>query len=72
MRTTAKVTVARKEDAGDDQTQLTFSADYADGRNKEWAKYTPYLQVVMVVKNSVAEHFEVGGRFILTFEPEED
>lgn len=69
MATTAKVTVARKVDAGDGQTQLTFSADYADGRNKEWAKYTPGLSLVMTVLDSVAEQFETGQPFVLTLEP---
>jgi hypothetical protein len=71
MKTTAKVALARKEEAGDDQFQLTFSADYADERNKEWAKYTPYLNLVMTVKSTVADHFQLGDRFTLVFEPEE-
>lgn len=72
MATTAKVTVARKVDAGDGQTQLTFSADYADGRNKEWAKYTPALSLVMTVLDGVAEQFEVGQPLVLTLEPAKD
>lgn len=69
MATTAKVAVARKDSAGDGETDLVFSADYADGRNKEWAKYTPSLDMRMRVKNSVAEQFSPGQAFLLTFEP---
>jgi hypothetical protein len=75
MAITAKVQVARKEvtaAAADGETDLVFSADYADGRNKEWAKYTPGLDLRMRVKNSVAEQFNVGDAFTLTFEPSED
>lgn len=75
MAITAKVTVARKQAtaaSGDGETDLVFSADYADGRNKEWAKYTPSLELRMRVKDSVAEQFEPGQAFTLTFEPVED
>lgn len=67
-KTTAVVSVYTKESRGDGQTLLGFGADYADERNKEWAKYTPGLSVTMTVLDSVAEQFEQGGRYLLTFE----
>lgn len=70
MSITAKVTVARKQAtavSGDGETDLVFSADYADGRNKEWSKYTPNLELRMRVKDSVAEQFELGQAFTLVF-----
>jgi hypothetical protein len=67
-KTTAVATLQRKEDVGNEQTSLAFYADYNDERNKEWAKYTPGLSVQMTVKDSVAEQFEQGGRYLLTFE----
>ena len=71
---TAKVFVASKVVQGADTpheaVQVTFGADYADGRNKEWAKATPYLNLVMVVTPDVAERFEQGHRYTLTFEQE--
>jgi len=69
---TAKVAVARKDSAGSGETDLVFSADYADGRNKEWAKYTPSLDLRMRVLDSVAEQFRPGQSFTLSFEPAED
>lgn len=67
-KTTAVATLYSKTDAGYGQTALAFSADYNDERNKEWAKYTPGLGVNMTVLDSVAEQFEQGGRYLLTFE----
>ena len=67
-KTTAVATLHSKADAGLGQTTLGFSADYNDERNKEWAKYTPALGVTMTVLDSVAEGFEQGARYLLTFE----
>lgn len=69
---TAKVFLSGKTPSGDGQTALSFTADYADGANKEWAKYTPALSLSMTVLDEVAEHFgEHGAKFTLTFEPNE-
>lgn len=68
---TAKVTLASKNVMAD-LTSLTFVPDYADGRNKEWAQYTPNLNLTMGVKNSVGELFEFGEHYTLTFEKSED
>jgi len=69
---TAKVFLSGKTPSGDGQTTLGFTADYADGANKEWAKYTPSLALTMTVLDEVAEKFgEHGARFTLTFEPNE-
>lgn len=53
------------------ETALTFGADYQDGRNKEWASYTPALTLNMTVKNEVATQFQPGQSYLLTFTPEE-
>jgi hypothetical protein len=53
------------------QVALGFNADYNDERNKAWAKYTPGLSVQMHVTEEVAEKFEQGGRYLLTFERSE-
>lgn len=50
------------------QCNLVFGADYMDGRNKEWSVYTPALSLTMAVKGSVADRFEVGRTYTLTFE----
>ena len=50
-----------------DQIGLNFYADYEDGRNKAWAKYTPAISVTMTVKPEVAEWFNEGESFTLAF-----
>lgn len=72
---TAKVSLASKVVQGPgtphQSVLLTFGADYHDGRNKQWAKATPYLNLVMVVTPEVADRFEQGQAYTLTFEPTE-
>lgn len=69
---TAKVKVQSKEThqggTEHEQVALTFVADYDDGRNKEWSRYTPALSLSMTVLPEVAEKFEVGQALTLTFE----
>lgn len=55
-----------------DVVRLEFVADYDDGRNKEWAIYTPALNLSMTVRGEVAERFEAGGKYTLTFSPTVD
>lgn len=69
---TAKVFLSGKTQLSDGQTSLSFTADYMNGANKEWAKYTPSLSLSMTVLDEVAEKFgEHGAKFTLTFEPDE-
>ena len=70
MSITAKARVTGKTPNTDGQTNLNFGANYVSGLNQEWAKYTPILNITMVVLDSVAENFEVGQAFTLTFTPE--
>ena len=46
--------------------QVTFTCDYSDGRNKEWAQATPWLDLKMSVKD--ADLFELGKSYTLTFD----
>ncbi len=70
MRVTAQVSLNSKiENLG--STQLVFGADYADGRNKEWASSTPSLSLTMTVKPEVAALFKVGSHLTLTFTEQE-
>jgi hypothetical protein len=71
MATTAKVFLSSKGDPSDGQVFLAFTADYADGANKEWAKYTPALSISMTVLEEVAADWKSGDHFTLTFEKEE-
>lgn len=66
----AKVRLNSKLSTNDGQTNLSFGADYMDGRNKEWSKYTPILTIGMVVLDSVAEQLETGQTFTLIFSPD--
>lgn len=68
---TVKVFVSGKTANGGDETNLSFTADYNDGANKEWAKYTPSLNLQMTVLNEVAEDIEYGDKFTGTFEKSE-
>lgn len=70
MSITAKVKCVSKTEQGE-SALLTFGADYNDGRNAEWAYYTPALSLTMTVKGDVGNHFEPGQAFTLTFEPSE-
>lgn len=66
-RVTAKVKCTRHEKVFDDQVALEFLPDYDDGRNKEWAKFTPALSLSMTVKGPVSEQFRLGEGYLLTF-----
>lgn len=75
MPITAKVYVVRSTETGqgeDREVHVTLAADYADGRNKEWARYTPVLNLKISLKDAVADKFKVGQRYLLTFEEETD
>lgn len=75
MSVTAKFKVQSTvpQDYGDGTSgaQLTLVPDYANGRNKEWSKWTPAGCINMNVKNPVAEQFTIGRAFTVTFEPED-
>lgn len=71
MAVTAKIVCNLKQTYGD-QTTIAFAPDYADGANKQWAQYTPSLDLRMTVKGSVAEQFEPGYKYTLTFEPNDN
>lgn len=72
MITTAKVTVTSNRPTPDgEQHTIGLGPDYADGRNKEWAKYTPALSITITVLPEVAERFPVGQAFELRFVPED-
>lgn len=71
---TAKIVCYNKIERGegDDRTvDVSFNADYADDRNKEWARFTPGLSLTMGLKGAVADRFEVGKAFTLTLTPED-
>ncbi|CRK59088.1 hypothetical protein [Alloactinosynnema sp. L-07] len=71
IQITAKVICQSKQAHGEDEVSLTFQADYEDGRNKEWAKYTPSMSISTTMRGSVGDHFEPGKSYLLTFTPEE-
>jgi hypothetical protein len=59
------------ESASGATTTLQFSADYQDERNKQWAAYTPSLNLQMSVRPDVADLFDLQGRYLLSFEKQE-
>jgi hypothetical protein len=70
MRVTAKIICQAKTGEageGDDRTvNVAFGPDYADGRNAEWARWTPGLSLTMGLRGAVADQFEVGKAYTLT------
>ena len=50
------------------QAVVKFAADNSP-ENKEWAKYTPALQLEMTLNGDVADRFEPGQSYTLIFEP---
>jgi len=72
---TAKIKCTSKSETGEGDTRqvnVSFSPDYDDGRNKEWALYTPGLSLSLGLKGAVADLFEVGQAYTLQFVPTED
>jgi hypothetical protein len=68
---TAKIRLTYKSaDNEDGPVNLSFSPDYADGRNAEWAAATPSLSLAMSVKQELAARLDVGTSFTLTFDPD--
>lgn len=72
MATTAKMKLIRKGEVSNDQVVLEFNADYEDGRNKEWSKYTPAASFTMCVVPQVADNFEQGKGYLFTIEEATD
>lgn len=72
MTISAKVFVSGITKLANGETSVHFNADYADGRNKEWAKYTPGLSLGMTVLDEIVERegFVYGKRYTLLFEPD--
>lgn len=50
------------------QTALHFYPAYDNPANKEWAKWTPAMSIQMNVLNEVADKFERGTEYLITFE----
>jgi hypothetical protein len=59
-RVTAKLKVQSVNAFGSDQVQVTFSPDYQNDRNKDWAVATPALSLSMTMRADVANQFEQG------------
>jgi len=75
MSVTAKIICSSKTEnrEGDErQVLVTFTPDYADGRNKEWSLFTPSLSLSMTLKGVVADKFEPQKAYTLTFEPSDE
>ena len=77
MSITAKIvcigkTVETVDDGDVIEALVTFSADYADGRNKEWSRYPPNISVQMMLNGQAAGLFEQGKKYTLVFEPTVD
>ena len=47
---------------------IGFCPDYAQGRNAQWGKATPHLDLRMTVYGDVADEFETGKAYTMTLE----
>jgi hypothetical protein len=72
MAISAKFKVQRvTPHTGFDSTEVELVPDYADGRNKDWSKYTPSGVMRLNITNPAAlEQLTVGAAFTVTFTPE--
>lgn len=69
---TAKVKVYKSPSYnGSADVRLDFTGDYSDGRNQKWSTATPVINLMMYVKPEVAEQFEHGASYTLTFTKED-
>jgi len=67
---TAKVSCVSKTETGEGDERyanVTLGADYNDGRNAEWAKWTPSMSVTMTLNGRAAALFEAGKKYTLQF-----
>lgn len=74
MSITAKLTPNTKLESGvgeNRQVVVSFSADYANNKNAEWAIFTPMVQLSMTMKGVVADRFIIGKGYTVTFEEDE-
>jgi hypothetical protein len=68
MAITAKVRCNSRLQVSEECDVVSFSANYQDGANKDWAYFTPALHIQMNVRRDVP--FESGKDYMLTFEQE--
>lgn len=72
---TAKVRCSTKNVVGEGENRyadVSFTPDYADGRNKEWAWATPGLSLAMRLNDKATDLFEHGKAYTLQFVETED
>lgn len=72
---TAKAVVSTKQEWGTGDlrsTSLGLTADYQDGRNKEWSAATPSFVLNMTVKGEIGDLINLGDKVdvTLTVNPE--
>ncbi|SEF34376.1 hypothetical protein SAMN05421837_107347 [Amycolatopsis pretoriensis] len=71
VKCTSKTVQGEPGDAGR-FAQVAFAADYADGRNAEWALATPHLTVNMTLNGQAADLFDQGTAYTLQFVESDD
>lgn len=74
MSVSAKFKVQRvTPNVGFSNTEVELVPDYAEGRNKDWAEYTPSGLMRLQITNPAAlEQFQQGRAFTVTFEAEDE
>lgn len=76
MAVTAKFKLSRITPWGEEEdsnVEYEFTPDYAEGKNAEWAKFTPAGVLRMTVNNPAAKKQfgdEIGKSFTVVLDPE--
>lgn len=56
-----------------EQAEIEMTPDYADGKNKEWSRWTPAGVFRLQIKEPLAsEHFELGESVEILITPVKD
>ena len=66
-KVTPRSVVWAKYDVNDTMTHVSFGPDYAKGANAEWAESTPGFNLAITMKREIADRFEVGGHYEISF-----
>lgn len=68
QRVTPQSPITGKDGTLKDAAEVELVPDYAEGRNKDWAEYTPSGVIRLNVNGPALTQFVAGTAFTITFE----
>lgn len=71
QRVTPQSPITGKDGTLKQSAEVEMVPDYAEGRNKDWAEYTPSGVIRMNVNGPALDQLVVGQAFTVMFEPED-